>query len=64
MVFIYVLKTGPLFPVFYEFLGNNELSFWDIEQNIFFNDQINNDNQSFLKLITFFVYHLMYLFSL
>ena len=52
------LKTGtPLFPVFYEFLGSKELSFWDIEQNIFFYDQINNDNQSFfLKLITFFVY--------
>ena len=54
------LKTGtPIFPVFYEFLGNGELSFWDIDQNNYFKDKINNTNKSFfLKITTFFLYPL------
>ncbi len=52
------LKTGtPIFPVFYEILGNNKLSFWDMDQNDFFKDQISDNNQIFFsKLINFFLY--------
>ena len=52
------LKTGtPIFPVFYDLIGFDNLSFWNIEQNNFFKDQIRNAGGNFyFKLKNFLIY--------
>ena len=57
--YLYIfLKTGsPIFPVFFEIIGSNNLNFWDEKQNIFFKNYLNYENQNiFSKIYLFFIY--------
>ncbi len=55
--FIFIKTGSPFFPIFYDLLGISDLSFWDINQNEYFKNQIYDLNKKGLfKLLNFFIY--------
>ena len=61
--FFIFLETGtPFFPVLFDYIGFNNLSFWNLEQQQYFKDNISQlDQNFFFKFISIFIYLINFL---